>query len=163
MRIGNVIAGIALVASIAAVTVSPIGVPAAIKALEAEEEFILKEDIANAKLQSATSSLIDSVEEFNNSRTFDLYYGDIDKLTEVLSTVAGISVKNVAIVDPMSNFQVVGYYSEGDNPSCVQFELIVESVENAMAVLERMELPVYSVYVEHPNILNVIFLSGGDL
>ena len=164
MKIGNILATLFLIGTCAALAVSPYSIPAAMETLDAEERIAVQEAAAQQQLSSANASLVSAVSAYNESRTFDIYYGDITKVGELLNGTAGISVKSLNAVDPMNHFQVSGPVIQDDTqPACVQCELVVEDITTALAVLERMELPVYSIYMEYPNTLTVVFMSGGDV
>lgn len=143
--------------------VSPIGVKSAIEA-QAEAKY---EETRYSNYQRNVTTvetvLLDAVNSFNESRSFDVYYGDVSKIYQVFQGVAGIEVKDVYEVDPMQGYKEVSLLREGSSPAAVKFNLLTTDVLTTLGVFNKMELPVQSIVYNAPNELTVIILTGGDV
>ena len=103
-----------LLLTTAAVAVSPVGVPGVTKVVSEIKTEERRLENAKSNLQVIETGLMNAVKEFNEGRTFDIYYGDIDKIVQILSKLSGIEVSAVTIVDPTNNFSDVRLYTSGD-------------------------------------------------
>lgn len=157
------VSGVLTLGLAAAAFVSPIGWPAVSGVLEQQKLNETRMATSERNLQVASDSLLSAVNEFNNARTFDVYYGDVPKLSEVFSGIAGIEVKDIYKCDPSNGFIDSGYLVEGDSPAAVRFSLVTDDPSSALSVILKMELPVYSISWESPNSLSVIVLTGGEV
>ena len=156
--------GLIFLCALAAFTVfSPKGLNAAISVVSAEAAEETKLTEYEHKLGLSRSALLGAVDNFNKIRSFDVYYGDVDKLVQIMKDIGGIEVKVVAVVDPMNNYSEVKWYEAGDEHNAIRLDLVVSDVNTTLSILERMELPIYTVDVQFPNQMSVIFLTGGEI
>lgn len=121
--------------------------------------------MVQGQVNSAVSGINSSRQEFDSNRSFDVYYGDIDQLLSLLNQVVGITVSGVYCVDAQKDFTPTVTYTEGDAhvPSAIRVTLIVDDTVNALRILDRMNLPLYSIDLQEPGTVSVIFLTGGGL
>ena len=154
---------ILLIALAAGIFVSPYGLAEAqerVLASQAEEQRLAQ---YQNKLSTANSAIVSSVTAFNEQRAFDIYYGDVTRLQEVLLGIGGIEIQATTVVDPMDGWRDVKLYGAEDTPRAIRFDMLVEDVPTTLSVLERMELPISSIAVKYPSQLNVTFLTGGEV
>lgn len=151
------------VALTGALVLSPYGVGSAKKQLDIQAAQETKMETYKRNVETAESMLLDSVNSFVEGRTFDVAYNDVSKIHEVLSKIAGIQVKDMEKVDPYAGFIESGYIMQGDTPAAVQFNLLTTDPTTAISVFDKMELPIYSVSWDSPNIMTVVVLTGGEV
>ena len=163
VKIKYILPATMLLLTTAAVAVSPVGVPGVTKVVSEIKSEERRLENAKSNLQVIETGLMNAVREFNEGRTFDIYYGDVDKIVQLLSKLSGIEVSAVTIVDPTNNFSDVRLYTSGDTHNAVRLDLFVTDIQVAVSVIEKLQLPVYSVTAEFPSKLSVTFLTGGEL
>lgn len=150
--------------SLAAIAfLSPAGLTTASAKLQEKALQETKLETYERNILTVENSLVNAVKSFNESRTFDVYYGDIARLQEVFRGIAGLEVKEVVKSDPLNNFVDDGYLVEGDTPAAVRFSLVVDDLTSALKVIKKMELPVCEITWEAPNNLSIVVLTGGEV
>ena len=151
------------VALIAALAVSPYGVMSARAKLEARAATRDRQNTARHNINTVTDILTSNVESFNASREFDIYYGDLDRIGEIIHGVAGVEIREVTSVDPGDYWKEVGPYVEGDKSVAIKYDLAVVDPLVALGVFEKMELPVHDIVIDYPNQMSITFLTGGEV
>jgi len=147
-----VVVGISIVGYTRAVQIISVHKAEENKALEYEE----RGEAANQQLYSI-------VDNYNNSRTFDIFYGDVGKISKLFGSLAGIKVENISWVDPLNNYVETGWYTEGDTGNAICFSLQVTDIGSTLNVLNKLELPIASLSIQYPGEIQVIFLTGGEV
>ena len=138
-------------------------------ALQMVENYFLVENAKNTyensrrAVDSAKYSLSSAQTAFDKSRSFEISYSDIDRIKEVLDNVATVTVSGITNVDAQQAFATQDAYTPGSNASAVKMSLVVEDTVSALNVLDKMELPIYNIYVSEPGLIDVIFLTGGGI
>lgn len=163
MRGRLIVAGLVAIASVALVFVAPNGLPAVKEMYAAEQQSYETYERAQTSLKAAETALTKTVEEYNATRGFDIYYGDIDRIIEVLEGLPGIEIFRVTVVDPMDNFGERELYQSGCEHSAIKLELAISDISAALTILDKLDIPLESVCYSHPNTLTVIFLTGGTV
>lgn len=163
MNMKTVIAAGVMVGLFATAAVSPLGYPAFSAKLAEKELEEARLGTYQFNLASTQRALVESVNAYNEARTFDVYYGDVTRVYDVLANIAGISVSSITKVDPANGYVDAGVYTEGDTPLAVEVVMLTDDVASAVKVIEKMELPVYEIDWQSPNVLSVIFLTGGEV
>lgn len=156
-----IVSGVVTLALFATAMVSPFGLPAASAVIAEQKAEEVRRNTYAHNLDTVEGLLLNAVNEFNDSRTFDVYYGDITRLHEVLAGIAGITVSETVKVDPMNGYLDAGYIVDSDSVSAVRFMLLTDDPATAIGVLQRMQLPIYEISWQSPNSLSVTFLTGG--
>lgn len=149
------------VAVVAGVVLSPYSI---IKTLSNTKELntSLRQYVtAKAQLDSSKEFVMQAESDFNQSRTFEIGYYDVSRLVKVLNNVVTITVSSVNEADPRQNFAAGSAWSEGNESDAIAISLAVEDTASALRILEKMELPIYSIAITEPNIVTVTFLTGG--
>lgn len=161
----TVFSAVLLILLTAFVVVSPWGYQGV-----AEREGLRTQEAANVaqaqgQVNDAELALSTAVQEYNDTRDFDVYYGDVDSILKIFSGLSGISVQTTVVVDPMDNFSEHGMWDAGQAGSCqaVRFDLLVTDIDSAINAITRMQLPVQSLNVIHPNRILVTTLTGGEV
>lgn len=98
---------------------------------------------------------------FDSERTFEVHYSDISNVLRVLYNVSGITVSEVTVVDPEQGFAVVSPYIEGSYAEALKISMTATDTKTILEVLDRMEFPIYSLYIREPNYVDLIYLTGG--
>lgn len=119
--------------------------------------------MAQSNLEVAKQDFVAAQNEFNSKRTFEIAYSDINRIVTVLNNVAGVTVSAVNVADPEQYFVTGSAWEEGMEAKAISISLVVDDTSSALVVIGRMELPIYSIVVSEPNIVNMIFLTGGDI
>lgn len=163
MRGRLILAGVVAAAGIAATCFAPTGVSAVKNIYVQESQEQAKYDAAQAKLHKAESDVTAAVNTYNSSRDFDIYYGDVDRLLEVFAGLPGIQVRRTTIVDHLDNFGEVVTYQSGSQHAAVKVELVVSDLKSAITIIDTMDLPVVSIQYSYPNLLTVVFMTGGTV
>lgn len=125
--------------------------------------FNVEYDSYSNALSAAENAVVSSVSAFNDQRTFDIYYGDLEGITQIFEGIAGISVQNIVEILPMEGFRDGVYYDGTSTPTAVRYELVADDLVSAMNVIVRMQLPVYSIVMSFPNTISVTFMTGGEI
>ena len=163
MNSRTIISAAVTVGLFAVMMVSPVGYPAVAAKVSQKEAETARVNTYQFNLNSAKNALLESVNTYNETRVFDVYYGDISKIYDVLTSVAGITVSGITKVDPAQGYVDAGAYTEGDTPLAVEFQLLTDDASSAIRIINKMELPIYEIDWQSPNSLSVIFLTGGEL
>ena len=161
MNIKTVISGITCIGLTAVLTLSTIGIPGVIDTKNERDMILDRQASAEYRLTNTQNNLIRVVEELNASRTFDVYYGDIENIAKVFDAFGGITIKSLSSADHKNNFVDVGPVIDASSVSAVHYTLEVKDVINTLGLLEQMELPVYSIVITNNNTIDVVFLTGG--
>lgn len=158
-----VVSGVAALGLFAVAMVSPVGWPAASAKIEQQQLEETRRNTYEHNLDTVEGLLVNAVNTFNEERTFDVYYGDVERLHEVFAGIAGITVSEMVKVDPMNGYLDAGFVVDGDTVSAVRFVLVTDNPTTAIGVIQRMQLPVYEISWQSPNSLSVTFLTGGTV
>lgn len=144
---------------------SPFGFPGLLDVKEANEQVIAKQEAAQEMLKASENNLVKIVNEVNEARNFDVYYGDLENIVRVFNSVAGVTVQEMVVVYPMDNFREGAAVEDMTDSSIsgVRVTLVVDDIWATLGVIEHMELPIYSVVMENPNKVDITFLTGGVL
>lgn len=153
---------IAIVA-IAAACISPFNIFKAMDNYNRLEVAIRQFEQSKGTIDASRSALAAAQSSFDNGRTFEVSYGDIDSLCEVLDNISSVSVSAKTNVDAQENFAPLGEYDANINPSAVKLSLVAEDTVSALNIVNRMELPIYRIFVSEPGLVDVIFLTGGGV
>lgn len=162
MKLKVVFFGVVTVALAAVFVFSPVGVLKLTTELSSYKAEQLRRQTYENNLTAAETDYSMAKYNFEESRTFDVYYGDIARIREVLVNVAGIEVREIEEVDPSNQFLTRQLWVEGSAPEAVKFNMLVTDVDTAIGVFNQMQLPIYSISYGAPNEFSVIFLTGGE-
>lgn len=118
---------------------------------------------AEARLDISKVALNSAEANFAKNREFEIVYTDVSNLVKVLNGVSAITVSAVNVADPAQHFSAGAAWNEqmGSEVQSVTMALTVDDTVSALKLIERLELPIYSISVTEPNIVNVTFLTGG--
>ena len=155
-------AGVLLVSTIC-LTFSRFGLLSAVDAVHREQSTKAKFETSETNLRTMSNMMVGSVESFNEARSFDIYYGDVDRIEQVVKGLSGITLEQITVVDPTNGFVDEKIYESGDTPIAVRCDVMVVDIIKSLDILAKMELPVYSVYFDGTNKLGVTFLTGGEV
>ena len=117
--------------------------------------------VTRGSIESTRDALVSAQNIFDRSRTSDIYYGDMDRLLTVLDNIATITVSSWEPYSAEDGFVPVP--SSGDKFTAARISLIVEDVDMALGVIDKLELPIYSINITEPNVVDVIFLTGAGI
>lgn len=117
---------------------------------------------AKRSLALAEQSLLASQNTFTSGRTFEVHYGDITRLNQLLNGIAGLSVTSITGCDATNYFASTATWSPDDvsTPTGIKVSLTTEDVASTLRILNKMELPLYQISVTEPNLVDAIFLTG---
>ena len=163
MRGRLIVSGLTAIASVVMIFATPQGLPAVRELYATEQQSYEEYERATQTVSTAETVLVNTVEEYNNTREFPIYYGDIDRIMEILEGLPGIEIFRTTVVDPTDNFCDLYLYQSGCDHAAIKFELAVSDFKGAIACLENLQIPLYSIQYSHPNTLNVVFLTGGTV
>lgn len=145
------------------IVLTPYGLPGVRSIKEAELLAEETRQTAQNNLNLKQQQVVAQVQEFNDGRTFGVFYGDITKVSEVMNSISGIRVASVTNVDPSQYYAENGFYKEGDEPAAVRFDLVVEDPTTALGVIESLQMPIVEISIEYPDAVSFIALTGGDI
>ena len=157
----TVVAVLLTLVVVAALLFSPFSLAAAETAIATYESEKSRASTLQFNLDSIESSCSSVVAKFNDTRTFDVFYGDLERLNQILNGVGGIEIltTNVMSAEPPYDFEKI--YEPSDVPSVIQYELRTSDPLATVRVLERMQLPVIELIVTFPETVTVTFMTGG--
>lgn len=155
-----VIGLLAIVAAVYAV-VSPYSVPKTLERYSDFQDAVFNYEQATADYNSQVSSLQSAQSNFDSTRTFEVHYSDIDRITQVLKGVATVNVTDLTSCDPANMFNPVSTYIQGDTPAALRISVATEDPVGALRILDKMQLPMYDIHVVEPNLIEFTFLTGG--
>lgn len=117
---------------------------------------------AKADLNRAQQELAKAQSTYDSGRTFEVYYGDIIRLKELFSGIAGLNIQTITNCDATKNFATSVPWSAEDPvaPTAVKFSITAEDPTSALNIINRMELPIVQLTVTEPNMIDFIFLTG---
>ncbi len=162
MSVKTVISGVITLALSVTIAFTPIGVPGVMELRARNVAIEQRKEAAANKLATAEATIISTVQQVNDAREFDVYYGDIENISATFRSV-GIKVDNIVEVYPMDDFREGGGLTEGSMPAAVRYKLTCKDMTAALGTLEQMELPIYSVVITGDTSLEVTFMTGGEL
>lgn len=142
---------------------SPIGAFKAKEKLDYQKRLNRLVEDADASIAEAESKALQAARNFDSVRSFDVHYSDLINLNRVFEGVPGLEVQNITKLSPSEGFKELGSWQGEENTSAVKYDIVTSDIGDALTVLERMELPVYSIEVVPPNRLYVTILTGGDV
>ncbi len=144
------------------VLVSPFSVFKTIKNSKKLTSSLQNYSTIKSQLENSKLDVSDAERRFSDQRDFEISYNDVTKLVQVLNNVASVTVTNVITVNPREYFTNTGEWSETDKAKAVTISLTVEDTVTVLKILDKMQLPLYSLVITEPNIVNVTFLTGGE-
>lgn len=150
-------------ASIAFAIFGPFGVLHLMDNYFAVENARIQYENSKRSVDSARYGLRDSQAAFDESRTFEIDYSDIDRLKEVLDNVSTVTVSGITNMDAQQSFASQDAYTGDNTSSAVKISLVVEDTVSALNVLNKMELPIYNIYISEPGLIDITFLTGGGI
>ena len=110
--------------------------------------------------ESSKRTLSLAKRNFEDNRASDIYFGDIDRLVTVLNNVATISVTGWEPFSAEDGFVAV---PSSTNFTAARISLVVDNIDLALNVIDKLELPIYSIVISEPNMIDVIFLTGNAI
>lgn len=149
-------------ASLYAATISPFGIIKTKERFDSLDKTLRQYVTVKSQLEGAKMSVIESQNAFVEGREFEIAYNDVERLLKVLDNVLTVTVSSVNIADPKQYYIAGSNWEAGTECQAVIISLAVDDTVAALKVIDRMELPIYSVTITEPNIVNVTFLTGGD-
>lgn len=152
-----------LVGALYAAVLSPYGVLKTKDRMSTLDTALRSYVTAKSQLEGARMSLQEAEAQFINDRSFEIAYSDITRLMQVLDNVSSVTVSAVNVADPEQNFMIGSTWTPGQDAKALVFSLAVDDTVAALRMVGKMQLPIYSVTVTEPNIVNVTFLTGGDI
>ena len=150
-----------LLGALYAAIMSPYGVLKTKSKIENLSESLRFYVTTKSQVEGSKMSLAEAENNFNSQRTFEIAYSDVSRLVKVLDNVMTVTVSAVNVADPAQYFVPGSAWREGDTPEAVIVALAVDDTVSALRIIDKMELPIYSVAVTEPNIINITFLTGG--
>lgn len=110
----------------------------------------------------AQQSLLASQSNFDSSRTFEVYYGDVTRLKQLFDGIASVSVTSITNCSAADYFSPTVTWSPDDGipPDAVKISLTAEDTITALNIINKMELPIYQLDITEPNLVDVTFLTG---
>ena len=153
--------GILALASVAFLFVSPYSLGKTKENYEAFKQTVADYNASVTDLSSRTGAIQSAQSSFDSQRSFEVYYGDVEKLRQVIDGVSSVAITDISVCDPSSQFSVTGSYTEGDSPAAIRVSVTTEDTSAALKIFEKMELPVYKIHIQEPGLIEITFLTGG--
>lgn len=157
----RVILFLIMCAAIAACFLTPFNV---LNAIENKENFasaLQEYEDARRSATDMNTSLAQAKTVFDSSRTFDVAYNDITRIVEVLRNTASITVSSVNTASPEKYFATGGAWSSDVEADAVIISITTDDSAAALRVIDKLQLPLYEIVVTEPNIIDIVFLTGG--
>lgn len=151
------------VAGVVAVIASPFGVLQTKAKYEQFNSVVAGYTFAQDNFKNTQANIDTARDAFIARRTFEVDFGDVSRVVQLLNGVNTIQVSKVMCCDALNQFIQTAEWEERRTPSAVCISLSVENTVAALNVLSKMELPIYSISVVDTNAVDVIFLTGGAL
>ncbi len=133
------------------------------------EQTIKSRNEAKDGRDAARESYANAVAAFESQRSFDIHYTDLARMKQLIDTVTGISFSGLYEVDPNMNFALGAPLNPEDYPAgsttlppAVCMSVIAEDTAAGLRILDKLELPVYSITTSEPGRIDIIFMTGGE-
>lgn len=159
----RIIAAVLLVVSLVLTFVGPYNIFDAFRNKQLIENVVQEYSSAKASIDGTRREVFSAQAGFEDGRTFNVDYKDVNQLVTVLDNIVSITVASVTAVDAQNYFTQIGEYDESMAPTAVTISLVVEDTVSALNVIDKMELPIYQIFVSSPNLIDVTFLTGGAI
>lgn len=162
MKIKTLLSGVLCLGLAALLVATPIGIPGVLATKSENDAIAVRKEAAEQRRQQVENSLLNVVSEVNNTRKFDIYYGDLENLTAAFLSM-GIKIEDTIVVYPMDDFREGAGHVSGEETAAIKYKLSGESIMSMLGVLEQMELPIYAIDINGDTELSVTFMTGGTL
>lgn len=157
------IALIFMLAAVALALLGPFNILNGINNLNSLKTAVYEYSDIRSGIAASQRNVYTAQSAFEEGRTFNVDYKNIDQIVEILDNITSISVSSINTVDAQQYFTPTGLYEEGTQPTAVKISMVVEDPVAALGVLDKMELPIYEVFISNPNLVDVTFLTGGTI
>lgn len=157
------IALIFMLAAVALALLGPFNILNGINNLNSLKTAVYEYSDIRSSIAASQRNVYTAQSAFEEGRTFNVDYKNIDQIVEILDNITSISVSSINAVDAQQYFTPIGLYEEGVQPTAVKISMVAEDPVAALGVLDKMELPVYEVFISNPNLVDVTFLTGGTI
>ena len=149
------------IVSVIFVFVSPFSVFYTLETLNTLSDERERSRSSSTQMTELKAELASSMQSFDSNRTFEVHYSDVASIVKVLQNLSAVSIIDIKVVDPSNNFAPVDVYTEGytGTVGALQVSMTAEDIITILDILDKMELPIYSLYVQDTSV-TVVFLGG---